>query len=142
MELSMRVSSRLTLTAAVAAFLLSGGMAARADDLAVGGDQPSVGVGMICNTSDQAEQFLALQAKGSKADAAMKTVNAQAKNPRACGVAAIAFIRDKTLDTKTVKNKLVQVVRINILAGFNGNGWQRVSNMIQYAVIEGEGESI
>jgi hypothetical protein len=137
----MRVSSRLTLTAAAAALLLSGGVAAQADDLATGA-QPTVGVGMICNTSDQAEQFIKLQAKGAKADAAMKKVNAQAKNPRACGVAAIAFIRDKTLDTKTVHNKLVQVVRINILAGFNGNGWERVSNMIQYAVIEGEGESI
>jgi hypothetical protein len=141
MELSMRVSSRFTLTAAVAAFLLSG-VAAKADDFAVGGDQPSVGVGMICNTSDQAEQFLALQAKGAKADAAMKTVNKQAKNRRACGVAAIAFVRDKTLDTKTVKNKLVQVVRINVIAGFNGSDWQRVSNMVQFAVVEGEGESI
>jgi hypothetical protein len=142
MELSMRVSSRLILIAALAAPLFAGSVAAQADDLAAGGGQPSVGVGMICNTSDQAEQFLALQAKGAKADAAMKTVNKQAKNPRACGLAAIAFLRDKTLDTKTVKNKLVQVVRINILAGFDGNGWQRVSNMIQYAVIEGEGESI
>jgi hypothetical protein len=138
----MRVSSRLTLTAATAALLFSSCVAAQADDLAIGGDQPSVGVGMICNTSDQAEQFIALQAKGIAADAAMKTVNTQANNPRACGLAAIAFIRDKTLDTKTVKDKLVQVVRINILAGFNGNSWDRVSNTIQYAVIEGEGESI
>jgi hypothetical protein len=140
-EHSMRASSRLKLTAAAAALLLSG-VAAQADDLAIGGDQPAVGVGMICNTSDQAEQFIKLQAGGAKADAAMNAVNKQAKNPRACGVAAIAFIRDKTLDTKTVQNKLVQVVRINILAGFNGNGWDRVSNTIQYAVIEGEGESI
>jgi hypothetical protein len=57
-------------------------------------------------------------------------------------VAAIAFVRDKTLDTKTVKNKLVQVVRINVIAGFNGSDWQRVSNMVQFAVVEGEGESI
>jgi hypothetical protein len=138
----MRVSSRLTLTAATAALLFSSSVAAQADDLAIGGDQPSVGVGMICNRSDQAEQFVALQAKGINADAAIKAVNKQARNPRACGLAAIAFIRDKTLDTKTVKNKLVQVVRINILAGFNGSDWQRVSNMVQFAVIEGEGESI
>jgi hypothetical protein len=137
----MRASLRFTLTAAAAALLLSGGVAARADDSATG-SEPAVGVGMICNTSEQAEQFINLQAKGAKSDAAMKRVNKQAKNPRACGVAAIAFIRDKTLDTKTVKNKLVQVVRINVLAGFNGNGWERVSNMIQYAVIEGEGEGI
>jgi hypothetical protein len=138
----MRVSSRLTLTAATAALVFGSGVAAQADDLAIGDAQPTVGVGMICNTSDQAEQFIQLQAGGAKADAAMSAVNKQAKNPRACGVAAIAFIRDKTLDTKTVRNKLVQVVRINILAGFNGNGWDRVSNTIQYAVIEGEGESI
>ena len=49
---------------------------------------------------------------------------------------------DGTLELKPVANKLVQVVRVNILAGFDGNAWQQVSAMTQYAVMEGEGESI
>jgi hypothetical protein len=42
----------------------------------------------------------------------------------------------------TLEDKLVQIVRINVVAGFNGSGWQRVSDMVQYAVLEGGGESI
>jgi hypothetical protein len=41
-----------------------------------------------------------------------------------------------------LKNSLVQIVRINVVAGFNGAGWRRVSDMVQYAVLEGEGESV
>ena len=39
-------------------------------------------------------------------------------------------------------DRLVQIVRINIVAGFNGSGWQRVTDTVQYAVLEGEGESV
>jgi hypothetical protein len=41
-----------------------------------------------------------------------------------------------------LENQLVQIVRINVVAGFNGSGWQGVSGMVQYAVLEGGGESI
>lgn len=103
---------------------------------------PSVGVGMICNTAEQAEHFVSLRVRGTEAEKAMQAVNAEAKDPRACGIAAIAFERAATLDNEAVDNKLVQVVRINVLAGFNGSGWQPVTGMVQYAVIEGEGEAI
>lgn len=138
----MRVSLRLPLAAATAALLLCG--AARADGPADDptGSGASVGVGMICNTSEQAEQFLALRSNGAKPEQAMASVNEKAHDPRACGLAAIAFTRDTTLDSKPVDNKLVQIVRINVIAGFNGSGWQRIAGMTQYAVIEGEGEAI
>jgi hypothetical protein len=54
----------------------------------------------------------------------------------------VAFIRDHTVETRTMRNRLVQIVRINVLAGFDGKGWQRVTGMVQYAVIEGEGVTI
>ncbi|HXZ45261.1 MAG TPA: hypothetical protein VEH02_00845 [Pseudolabrys sp.] len=44
--------------------------------------------------------------------------------------------------TMALDNKLVQIVRINVFAGFNGSVWQRVSGMVQYAVLEGGGESV
>ena len=136
----MRLSFKLSLAAVASAALVCG--AARADTPNPADDGPAVGVGMICNTPQQAEQFVALRAKGTDPKAAMTAVNKQAHDPRACGLAAIAFIRDRTLDSKPVDNKLLQVVRINIVAGFNGSGWQRVGGMTQYAVMEGEGEAI
>ncbi|HTT48602.1 MAG TPA: hypothetical protein VMG39_11450 [Pseudolabrys sp.] len=103
---------------------------------------PSVGIGIICNTAEQAGRFVSLRAGGADSPHALQAVNAEAKDPRACGVAAVAFVRDATLDSRAVNDKLLQVVRINIVAGFNGSAWHRVSGMIQYAVIEGEGEAI
>ena len=72
----------------------------------------------------------------------MHAVNDMRIDQRACGVAAIAYIRDATVDTMKLDDNLVQIVRINIVAGFNGSNWQRVSGMVQYAVLEGGGELI
>jgi hypothetical protein len=133
---------RFLWAAAPAAFVLCG--AAFAGDISVnpttGGT--TVGIGIICDTADQAEQLVSLRAGGADSRNAILAVNTKAKNPRACGVAAVAFVRDATLGSRAVKNKLLQVVRINILAGFNGSGWQQTAGMVQYAVIEGEGEAI
>jgi hypothetical protein len=128
--------------AAAALVTLACGTAQASDFSLADTDATAMGVGMICNTPDQAEQFIALRAHGAAAKDAMQKVNVQAHDPHACGVAAIAFTRDKTVDAKPVENKLLQIVRINVLAGFNGSGWQRVPGMTQYAVMEGEGESI
>jgi hypothetical protein len=127
-------------TAAGAAAFICG--AAQAGEFITSNSEPSVGVGMICNTPEQAKQFLDLRAEGIAADKAMKKVNDDAQNARACGVAAIAFVPDKMVDAKPVNNKLLQVERINVIAGYDGSGWQHVPSMVQYAVMEGGGDGI
>jgi hypothetical protein len=122
--------------------LLCAGAQAQAPQVPPQNGDTVVGVGMICNTPDQARRFIALQVRGSEPHAAMNAVNNEAKDARACGVAAVAFVRDQTVDTETMNNKLVHVVRINVVAGYDGRGWQPVTNMTQYAVIEEGGESI
>ncbi|MFN3657468.1 MAG: hypothetical protein ACK4UO_09475 [Pseudolabrys sp.] len=132
----MRTSLRFILAAGVAGFFIGAAQAQPAN----GG--PAVGVGMICDTAEQAAQFISLRESGSAPQKAMEAVNKDAGNPRACGVAAIAFVRDATLTSRAVADKLVQLVRINVVAGFNGAGWQKVDGTIQFAVMEGEGEAI
>ena len=132
---------RVFWAAATAAVLVCGGVQA-AETPQPGNGDAAVGIGIICNTPDQAEQFVKLRSKGAGPDQAMSAVNAKAHDERACGVAAIAYIRDQTMETMKLENKLVQIVRISVFAGFNGNAWQRVSGMVQYAVLEGGGESI
>jgi len=41
-----------------------------------------------------------------------------------------------------VNGKLVQIVRINVVAGYNGVGWNQIANTTQYAVIETKGLAI
>lgn len=98
-----------------------------------------VGIGVICNTNRQAEDYVKLRARGSDLTLAMNQVNAQAKDPKACGVAAIAYKRGKTVDTKLMNDKMVQIVEINVLAGYDGQSWARVPEMRQYAVIQSKG---
>ena len=137
---------RLSLAAA-AAFLFCG--FAQAGELAnnpnIGNPDnagSAVGIGGICNTPRQAERYISLLGTGQKAGLAMNIVNTETDNPHACGIAAVACTRGATLDTKTVHGKSMQVVRINIIAGFNGVSWQRASGLVQYAVMEPSGIEI
>lgn len=135
----MRVSTVILCGVTVAAALASGNAA---DAQTPMGEGTRIGVGLICNSPAQAARFVELRSQGRDGQAAMDLVNQEAHDPQACGLAAIAFTQGQTLELKTVADKLVQVVRVNILAGFDGNAWQQVSAMTQYAVMEGEGESI
>lgn len=130
----MRFSSALCISVAM---LVIAGSAANAQSR--GSDGAKVGVGMICDSQEQAARFLELRATGRKADEAMAAVNKEARNPKACGLAAIAFTQDGTVDSKSVDNQLVQVVRIRILAGYTGATWQPMRDFVQYAILEAEG---
>jgi hypothetical protein len=127
---------------AVAAIFVCGAARAERPDQSPTNGEAAVGVGVICNTSEEARQFVDLRSHGAAPDQAVEAVNANVKDERACGVAAIAYVHDGTVDTMRLENQLVQIVRINVVAGFNGSGWQGVSGMVQYAVLEGGGESI
>ena len=137
---------RMPWAAAAAVLMLCA--AARADESGGGNNglptdgQTAIGVGLICDTSEQAVRFVTLRAEGTEPEKAVQTVNSEARKPRACGVAAVAFIPDHTMQMKTIGGKLVRIVRINVVAGFNGSAWQPVSGMVQYAVIEAAGETI
>jgi hypothetical protein len=105
-------------------------------------DAATVGIGMICDTAEQAQRYAALRAKGEEINPAAMKVNTEAKNPQACGIAAVAYIPDATIATQPVGANLLKVVRINVIADYNGSAWHRVTGLIQYAVIETEGLSI
>ena len=73
----------------------------------------------------------------------MQVVNAAARDGHACGIAVVAYIRNQTVGTVKLKDRLVQIVRINVGAGVTGSGWERaIADMTQYAVLEGAGGSV
>jgi hypothetical protein len=102
----------------------------------------AIGIGIICNTSEQMIRLIGMRNNGTDMDAAVIAVNHEAKDPRACGVAAVAFMSDKMVEMKNVQGKLVQIVRINVVAAFDGEQWARVPLMTQYALIEPDGFTI
>ena len=103
----------------------------------------AVGVGILCNTPQQAEQFVNLRGKGAAPEKAMQVVIAAARDGHACGIAVVAHIRNQTVGTVKLKDRPVQNVRINVVAGVTGSGWAcAIADMTQYAVLEGAGESV
>jgi len=129
--------------AAAAAFALSGMTPTNAGPGPMGeDDNVAIGVGIICNTSEQMERLVGLRIGGAEVTNAVTLVNDEAKDPKACGVAAVAFMSDKMIDMKNVQGKMVQIVRISVIAAFDGRKWARIPVMTQYALIEPAGYTI
>jgi hypothetical protein len=139
----MDSSRKLVICATMAVLLLgAAGRAKENPDISLKTAQPKkakVGVGVICDTDKQAEQYVSLRATGQSVSPAVNKVNAAAHQEGACGVAAIVYVPNQTMDTKSVGRRLIEIVCIKVLAGYSGSGWQKVSNIVQYAVIATRG---
>jgi hypothetical protein len=60
---------------------------------------------LVCDTQEQVERFAALFA--GNAQAAIRVVNAEQKNPTACAMMNIAFMRGNQLGTGTTPSRLL-----------------------------------
>jgi len=99
----------------------------------------SVGRAIICDTSEQAQRFVALRNGGSEAVQALQVINKEAANPSACGTAIVAFRSGEPIGSARVDGQLVNVVKITVLAFNNGARWSMVPETVQYAVLVPEG---
>jgi len=140
-EAKMRLSWAAT-AAALALWSLTPGNVSAEPANPMDDENVAIGVGIICNTPEQMQRLIGMRADGAEMDRAVSVVNNEARDPRACGVAAVAFMSDKMVDMKSVQGKLVQIVRINVIAAFDGKQWARIPVMTQYALIEPEGYTI
>lgn len=138
--------SAVTLAAGATAAVLAYGMAQAGEvtlPVQPGAATLGIGVGVICDTTEQAKNFVALRSGGAELSLAVNKVNAQAQDPRACGVAAVAFQRGQTVGTGEMQGKLVSIVRIQVIGGYDGESWKRVpGTILQYAIIEEDGLAI
>jgi hypothetical protein len=133
---------RLSWAAVAAALTLGSATPGNVQANPVEDEQVVIGVGIICNTSEQMQKLVGLRVDGAEVTRAVSVVNDEAKDPRACGVAAVAFMSDKMVDMRSVRGKLVQIVRISVVAAFDGRQWARIPAMTQYALIEPDGYAI
>jgi hypothetical protein len=133
---------RLSWAAAAAALVLGSATPGKVNAQLLEESNIAIGVGIICNTPEQMQRLIGLRNDGKEMKGAVVAVNDEARDSRACGVAAVAFMSDKMIDMKNVQGKLVQIVRISVVATFNGRQWTRVPVMTQYALIEPKGHAI
>ena len=133
---------RISYLLAVAAALLGG--AAQADQqsgnaaIDPASEQMAIGVGIICNTSEQVERYVDLRDRGAESTGAVKAVNDEARDPRACGVAVIAFRPEAKVEDRNAQGKLMSIMRITVVATFDGGTWSSVPGMVQYTIMDND----
>jgi hypothetical protein len=86
---------------------------------------------LVCDTQEQVERFVALFA--GDAQAAIRIVNTEQKNPTACAMMNIAFMRGNRLGTVRHGDNAFQITHILVIGIENGNGIQSVQPAAYYS---------
>lgn len=94
-----------------------------------------VGVGLICNSEAQVERYLALHIPDKSPDDAVKLVNDEVKDPNACALAAIAFVRGQEGKQVSAPGGVMKITPVTIVATQTTAGWERVVPIVQYTAI-------
>jgi hypothetical protein len=102
---------------ALALSILVAGQAARAEDFT----DYEVATSLVCDTPQQVERFITLF-KGDDTAQAVKAVNAEARDPSACTVASLAFVRGKEAGTIHQRDQAYTIVHILVLGVVTDDG--------------------
>jgi hypothetical protein len=108
----MRFATHLMATAVIFLFAF---IPARAQEI-------EVGRGVVCDTQKQVERFVALLS--DDAEMAVEAVNKEEKDPTACVVATIAYVRGREVAMARNRTTAYRVVRILVLGVFTERGMQ------------------
>lgn len=118
----MRFAVRLTATAAIFLFAF---IPARAQEI-------EVGRGIVCDTQQQVERFVALFS--DDAEMAVAAVNKEVKDPTACAVATIAYVRGREVAMARNGTAAYRVVRILVLGVLTEDGMEAATPEAFYSI--------
>jgi hypothetical protein len=137
MDQGTTVESPMRLPLAIAAMLLSA--APLGAQPGRGAEALNVGRGVICDTAEQAQRFVALRNSGSATVQALQVINREAAKPTACGEAMVAFRLGEPIQDAKVEGLAVNVVKITVVAFSDGRRWSTVPETVQYAIVAPQG---
>jgi hypothetical protein len=100
------------------------------------------GHAIICDTAVQIERFVALSNSGAEMADALKKVNDEAQDPRACGIALVMFTFGEPRAHKVMQGQSIDIVEITIHAYGDGMRWLPVPATQQYTVIAAQGMDV
>jgi hypothetical protein len=109
-DLPQSFATRLLPLLALSTVLLCGG--ARAMDY-------DVGTSLVCDTQSEAERFVSLFS--GDAQAAINAVNTEERNPTACAVVNVAYVRGPQIGIARNRDSAFQIVRI-LVVGVDSDG--------------------
>ena len=89
--------------------------------------------GLICDTQEQVEQFVSLYDGDARSTA--EKVNVAERNPTACVVSGMAYVRGRNLATARTKGTTFQIVPILVLGIVTEKGIETVKPARYYSAI-------
>jgi hypothetical protein len=92
------------------------------------------GTALLCDSQRQVERYVALF-KGEERSA-VEAVNTEAKDPNACGMATVAFMRGPDLGTARNKDGAFQIVRILVVGVETPDGLRAVQPTPYFTAFE------
>lgn len=116
-----------TIAGLAAAIVLMAPALARANDI-------SVGVTLACDTAAQVESFVAKFDGDAKA--AIEAVNDEENKANACIVAALGFIKGKSLQTVRNRDNAYEVTEILVVGAVTGQGFVLVQPVRWFTAVQ------
>jgi hypothetical protein len=92
-----------------------------------------IGASLVCDTQGQAERFVALF--DGDAQAAVKVVNAEEKDPTACAIMNVAYMRGPQLGTARHGDNAFEIIRILVVGIETGDGLRPVRPAAYFSLI-------
>ena len=100
-----------------------------------------IGQGVICDTLQQVERYVALRGNGTETTVALRTVNDEA-HVAACSVARVMFTAGARVGGLTVQGRLLSIMQINVHAFVNGPVWMKIPATVRYTVTAEKGQIV
>ncbi len=98
-----------------------------------------IGQGVVCDTPQQVERYVALRGDGAETTIALQTVNEEA-HVSACGVALVLFSAGERVGGLTAQGRLLSIIQIKVHAVGNGPIWRRIPATTRYTVTAEKGQ--
>lgn len=105
------------------------------------GNNIRVGTGVICDTQDEAQEFVRIMSEHD-AGSALQEINGKASNPMACGMATVAFRTGKSLGEIRTSKGSFDIYQIEVVAGAVDGSWHVVPNRTQFTAMAVKGLDI
>jgi hypothetical protein len=101
-----------------------------------------VGAGIVCDSAQQIERYVALKTEGAPPEQAVRLVNAEANNPEACALLLIAFIPRAQVGNLSVTGGVLRVMEITVVAAATNAGWNSIPAVTQYTAVFVKSEEV
>jgi hypothetical protein len=96
--------------------------------------QIDVGTGLLCDSREEVEQYLALTHEGDSAEAVVAKINHDA-GQTACAMLTVAFIRAEDIKTVPFNKGFGAIAKVAVVGVYTGTDWQPLPLVEQFMIV-------